>query len=111
MVVPVLAYRGSPLAPGPGPSVPISAASAVPAPDETGPEQEQERLELGQVLKSVVDDLPAQERIAVGLVYSEGLPPEEVAAVLGLTVQKLQVVLGEALGHLRKCPRLAQELG
>jgi DNA-directed RNA polymerase specialized sigma24 family protein len=89
--------------------VPISGAAQVTVEDEPGVGMEQ--ADTSRVLGSAIRDLPGQERLAFGLVYSENMPPSEAAFALGITGQRLGEVLEGALRHLRGRADLAAEVG
>ena len=88
-------------------TVPLSEASKVAVEDEPGLGLEQ--ADTSRVLGSAIKALPGQERLAFGLVYSENVPLDNVAFVLGVTVPRLGEVLEGALRHLRA--ELAAEVG
>jgi DNA-directed RNA polymerase specialized sigma24 family protein len=89
--------------------VPISGAAQVTVDDD--PALGLEQADTSRVLVSAIKDLPCQERLAFGLVYSENVPLGDAAIVLGLTSQRLCEVLEGALQHLRGRVELAAEVG
>lgn len=68
-------------------------------PSPLGLVAERERLERVQ---RAIDDLPPRQRAAITLVHHEGLPQNEAAEVLGVTVDALESLLARGRRALRQ---------
>jgi RNA polymerase sigma factor (sigma-70 family) len=72
-----------------------------PAPVETGPEQQVERLALGKSLVAALTALPELQREAFLLAEEAGLPLDEIAALTGVGRETIKSRLRYATAKLR----------
>lgn len=80
--------------------MPIDDALPIASADDTAADLERE--EDQQLLARGIDALPPKERLALILRDIEGLPAEEVAAILGSSASTVRVQIHNARGRLRK---------
>jgi RNA polymerase sigma-70 factor (ECF subfamily) len=79
-----------------------------PADSKPGPDGEVLNLELHQAIESAMAMLPEKERLAVIMRQHEGMPYEEIAVVLGISLPAVKSLLFRARNSLRE--RLASYL-
>ena len=78
-------------------------------PDAESPTAGMERQELLATLERAIKSLPERERIIVGLYYGERLKYREIATVMAVSETRVSQLMQQALGRLRRNPRLAEE--
>ena len=84
-------------------------AGPEPADSKPGPDGEVLNLELHRAIESAMALLPEKERLAVILRQHEGMPYEEIAAVLEISLPAVKSLLFRARNSLRE--RLSSYLG
>ena len=78
---------------------------------ESSPATAVAEREAGDTLWRSVSSLPPLERAAVLLRYRDGLSYQDIADHIGKSATHVGVLLHQALGRLRTCPVLRQEVG
>lgn len=73
-----------------------------PAASGAGPARDAQARDQLESLRAAVDDLPPRQRTALLLKVYEGLPYDEVARVLGTTVESARVYLSLARQSIRR---------
>jgi RNA polymerase sigma factor (sigma-70 family) len=72
-----------------------------PAPDDSTPERQAERRELGEALMAALNELPEVQREAFLLAEEGGLTLEEIASISGVGRETIKSRLRYATGKLR----------
>ncbi|MCS7008384.1 MAG: sigma-70 family RNA polymerase sigma factor [Chthoniobacterales bacterium] len=70
--------------------------------DQSCPDEELEKKEIGELVRSAIAELPENQRLALVLHRLEGLPQEVVADVLGVSVQAVKNLVHRAKENLRR---------
>lgn len=71
-------------------------------PDSAEPDKQLEKKELSDLLKKAVDSLPEKQRTAFILNKYEGLAPQAIAEILGVSANSVEVSLHRAKTNLQK---------
>jgi RNA polymerase sigma-70 factor (ECF subfamily) len=83
------------------PAVPLDEADALPGAGE-GPEARAASNETARLVRAAIDTLPVRYREVLALRELEGLPYDEIAAVLGISIGTVESRLHRARARLRR---------
>lgn len=77
------------------------AQSPDPAPDEFNPEHAYERQELREEIQKAIAELPESYRVVIALRYQSDLNNQEIAEILGISKENVEVKVHRARKALR----------
>ncbi len=78
------------------------AQSPDPAPDEFNPEHAYERQELREEIQKAIAELPESYRVVIALRYQSDLNNQEIADILGVSKENVEVKVHRARKALRR---------
>jgi DNA-directed RNA polymerase specialized sigma24 family protein len=86
------------------PAIPLRSRGRRP---QAGPGEDLDRHRLVRI---ALDGLPERQRLAVVLVYHQGLRDREVAELMGTSIEALESLLARARRTLRRLERVRSDL-